>query len=701
MSGLSLADMRRIGAERNQTSGLERPAKPSLLSKLPFARSDDPPSSSRPKKSPVDRLSKNDRHVAGRAEAVEDATSSSMLVTPTASVADTQRASITHAETLKPLQQNTLRHAAVGGGAGVALGLAASGTPIALPAGALVGALAGNMVGKRAQRIATDNAKTVILKPKQAPKLFETARDACGLVECAEGSLNISIDQSAAVHAVTVGSSRRSGPRGYRVRIGLAVLVGLGARQIEALVAHALVCAKLANETEAVDGETIQRLNVLSQSLSKRSRLTRLSNVDALEATHSQAVRAFHISWEERARQADRLAARYAGPRALVEALLAQALLAARFWQDAVDGGSYAQSLQALRNGYGRSQLDGALHSVAQDGHPSADAAAMGMPIALLERVANLDTSCSVPVLPSFNPAFLDLPPSTQKALERRLSKPEKPPKEKQGKLSKPKTKELTGERNAKRERASKDQGRSKSLVGKLLGRGRKTKDVMPDLDPHQQPLYNADALYKNDPGVGLEAYQALVDANPRWSLARLRMAEAQIEMGNPDCVANLMTCAERLPSALPTILDRLQSALAMVSPLEEEPLRQAVANMQKNASAIAQERAEIDLEKLGPCSLDAEDQDTLKALFSHSAGLREAWVLNVPCASMPDVPHHAVLGLAPRLGAEDAQAMAMTLAEHAAVTGTVAVHIETGTPRGALGDTLATYPSLWRASNR
>lgn len=703
MSGLSLADMRRIGAERNQNSRLDKPAKQSLFSKLPFSRGEDAPSVDQPPKSPVARLAQLSRGSTASAAPttnIDLETSSKVLPSadPATSVLVGEAGSLTHSEASKPLRQNALRHAGAGGAVGAILGLAAAGTPVALPIGALVGAAAGNMVGKRAQRISRDSAKTVALRPKQAPNLFETVQSACSLVECAEGSLKISVDQSAGVRAIAVGGSRRSGPKGYRLTVGLAVLAGLSIRQIEALAAHALVCAKLIAEAEAVDDETVQRLEALDASLSKRSKLTRLSNVDALKATHGQAVRGFQSSWEEHSRQADRLVARYAGPRALVDALLAQALLAARFWQDAANDRSYAQSLEALRGGYDGAELDGALHSVAQERHPSADAAQMGLPTVLLERMASLDTSCSVPVLPSFNPVLLELPAPTTKLLEKRLSAAEKPGKDKPAKLTKQNAK---SERQAARKKAKKDPAKSKSLFGKLLSRGRQAHAMMQDLDPHLQPLYNADALYKNDPGVGLEAYQALVDAHPRWALARLRMAEAQIEMGYPDCVANLMTCAERLPSALPTILDRLQSALAMVSPLEEEPLRQAVANMRSNASAIAQERAEIDLEKLGRCTLDGQDQDTLTALFRHATGLREAWVLGAPCAYMSDVPHHAILGLAPRLSAEDAQAMAMTLAEHAAVTGTVAVHIETGTPRGALGDALATHPSMWRASNR
>jgi hypothetical protein len=210
--------------------------------------------------------------------------------------------------------------------------------------------------------------------------------------------------------------------------------------------------------------------------------------------------------------------------------------------------------------------------------------------------------------------------------------------------------------------------------------------------------LYDADALFKSDPGVGLEAYQNLVEAHPRWALARLRLAEAQIESGIGSGVANLMMAAEQLPSAMPTILATLQSALPMVSPLEEEPLRQAIERMWGDAEPMADERAQIDLLRLEPPRLDDDDQQTLSTLFAASPGLREAWVFNVPCVYAPEVPHHAILGLAPRLGEEDVDILALQIAEHAAILGTVAVHIETGTPRGGLGDALASQPSLWRA---
>ncbi len=594
-----------------------------------------------------------------------------------------------------------------------------TGVPLAAPVGGVLGAAAGNYMGKRSQRIAADTAKMFPLKAKQAPDLFDAVRSACGLVECSEGSLKITIDRSAGLRATAIGGSHRASPKGYLVTIGYAALAGLSLRQIEALAAHALVCAKREAENETVDNETVARLSALKASLAKRSKLTRLANLDGVEETERQAQRAYNHAVDTHVHEADRLGARYAGPQALVEALLAQALLAARFWQDNAAGQSSIESVEVLKTGYGASELDTALHFIAEHRQPSQDEIHFGLPTMLLERIAGLDTSCAVPVLPADAPALETFPESVQKALVKRVLAPEgstvgdpadrksAKPKDAKAKVADKKAPKTTKNSKKKSARPSSETAegsprqsaaRSKGLFG-LFSRGRSGKDVLPALDPHHQPLYHADELYKNDPALGLEAYQALVDANPRWALARLRMAEAQIEMGIPDCVANLMTCADRLPSALPTILDRLQSALAMVSPLEEEPLRQAVTALQSNATAVAQERAEIDLEKLSDCTLDAQDRETLSSLFSHSSGLREVWVLGAPCVYMPEVPHHAILGLAPRKSAEDAHGLAMTLAEHAAVSGTVAVHIETGTPRGALGDTLATYPSLWRAS--
>ena len=690
MSGLSLEDMRRIGAQRNQTITTDKPAKTGLLSRLPFSRSD----------APADDTAGAAEHPPAR-ERVDSVRRTVEAAAPVAPLGTNTAPQLEDSQANAQLRQSVLRHTAAGGALGAVVGLVATGAPLALTGGAAFGALSGYAVGKRAVALPADKAKAVELKAKQAERLFAAVKSACGLVECAEGKLKIMIDQTVGVRAQAIGGGRRSSPKGYTVSIGLAVLSGLRLNDIEALAAHALACAQIEAQDSHVRPETAERLSVLASSLGKRTPALRLTNLDTLESKAEDAGKAFEAGWEASAREADRLAGRYAGQRALTEALLAQALLAARFTEELASGASYAEALGTLRSGYGRADLDTALHRVAQITKPSPDLARMGLPILLLDRMTRLDTACSVPTLPALAPALGDLSDAVINRLEKQLAPAFKQKKAKAA--SKPakakpnhsaKTSETEARRSTKPEKAAGKSG----LLGGLFRRKKDAKAHLGDLAPASQPLYQADALFKNDPGLGLEAYAALVEAHPRWMLARLRLAEAQIECGNPECVSNLMACAESLPSALPTILDRLQSALAMVSPLDGEPLRQMIEGMKHSAPAIARERAEIELEGLTTCTLDAQDQEALNALFNSSPSLREVWVLTAPCSYMPEVAHHAILGLAPRLSPEDAYALALTLAEHAAIRGTVAVHIETGTPRGALGDTLASYSSLWRA---
>jgi hypothetical protein len=166
MSGLSLADMRRIGAERNQTGSQDKPSSKSLLSKLPFARGDG---TSKPDASPVSRLARLAGSKDRSGESPEPATTSDILSEPATagvlagdapanfvSIEPSASGMFSRAEARKPLRQTVLRHAGLGGVVGAAAGIAATGVPLAAPVGGLLGAAAGNYVGKRSQRIAAD-----------------------------------------------------------------------------------------------------------------------------------------------------------------------------------------------------------------------------------------------------------------------------------------------------------------------------------------------------------------------------------------------------------------------------------------------------------------------------------------------------------------------------------------------------------------
>ncbi|MFK7792152.1 MAG: hypothetical protein AB8B88_05700 [Devosiaceae bacterium] len=615
------------------------------------------------------------------------------------------------------MKHSLLAHSGVGGVVGGLIGIGATGAPLVFPAGAAVGALAGSMVGKRVQALPSDKAPTLALKRKDAEHVFAALESASALIQLDNPSFNVIVDRSAALRAHAKPGSRLASSKGYTVKIGLPLLFGLSLPQFEALAAHALVVAQSQLETASVEASTVARLDAAQARLATRKSVLRLANLSAFQDHALAATRTWHTASEIQARDADQLTARFAGPKALVDALLTQALIASRFAQNQQNEVPLGDALSELKASYSRTDLDGALRLLAQTQHPSAQDAMLGLPFGLLQRLSGLDTSCAVPSVPAASPIAAAMPEKTLAKLEKRLADVKAPKvkktkaqgsKSERKKTAKPAKKnglfkskkrqsgEAVGRLNELQE-AGQDAKKKSLLSGLLTGKKTKTDQAI-SVSMHDQPLYQADEIFKGDPGTGLEAYQALVDAHPRWTLARLRLAEAQLETGFSDAVSHLMACAENLPSALPTILDRLQSGLAMVSPLDGERLRQAIDQMHVNADAIACERAEIDLENLTTATMDAQDQATLEALFGKTHGLREAWVLAMPCAWMPEVPHHAILGLAPRLHPEDAQVMALSLAEHAAITGTVAVHIETGTPRGALGDALASHSSVWRA---
>jgi hypothetical protein len=753
MSGLSLADMRRIGAQKNAEIAQSKPGKQAglsgLMGRLPFGRSAKGIDASAPAPSvfppvqatatasprlasPVSRLPGvfGSGAVVAAPESAETETPNPRSIAaahtmpdmPVATTPAALRDMVDASVVEKTLRSNAMRHVGVSAAALGLVGFAATGNPSFAPASAAVGALIGGVVGQRARSLPADKAASVTLKRKQAEPLFAALEAACAIIQLQRPALSVFVDGNARVSAKAKSGSKLSSSQAYEVYIGLPLLFGLSLQQLEALAAHALVAARADLEKPSVSPDAVARLDALQERLAKRPAVLRFTKLQNLQEQGHGATLVWQRSSEARLREADAMTARYAGPRVLVQALLAQALVAAKFVEHHRMDQPLGQAIEQLRRGYPRSELDQALRALAQVHYPSPADAMQGLPVAFLERLKNLDMSCPLPQLPPHDPVVDQLPAKTVALLDRKLvgkapkAKKTKPAAKASAKANgsakvKTKTKPGTKSSTAMRKTAvvERDADAShpvaskskKTLLSRFMRSGKSPHPLNLSVELHNQPLYHADEVYKGDPGTGLEAYQALVDAHPRWALARLRLAEAQMECGLADSVANLMHCAERLPSALPTILNRLQGALAMVSPLDGENLRKIIDQLQMNADQIARERAEIDLDSLTPTTMDAEDVATMNTLFSNTPGLREVWVLAMPCSHMPEVPHHAILGLAPRLPADASQSMALTLAEHAAITGTVAVHIEAGTPTGALGDALATHSSFWRADAR
>lgn len=689
MSGLSMADMRRIGERRNTSTLGAEPARGGLLSKLtvnlPFAGQQGRADGDRATPSVA-----NNHQAVDRLNRLQGAQPDQHLPSPPATCvttdpfakAPTQLSAMTAKQAGAPLRSDTRIKAGIGAGLGAAAGFAATGAVIALPAGLAVGSMAGLALAKRSQADAAGRGKTITVKRKRAETLFAAFEEVCVPLGINTPTLNLTINQSAALRIVSSGKPAK---RKLDLTIGLPLLIGLSVQQLRSLFAQTLGCT-LAAETsshEHVGPSIIAKLDTLHAKKAKRAK-----EGSAKFEAFSRHVHSAQFAWSAAAtdldRQADNLTASVVGSAGLVDAMLAQGLIAEQFCKRD-ESLTFQDRIQTLRAGYSQSDLNTALQGLASAKEDACSHLA-GMPLRLLDRISALDTSIPVPCVPAREPAFHVLDDQLQTKLNRQLA----------GTKASPKN------TKAKKEKPAKKIKKPKAPRVSIFARFKKDRSApdLPAITTSAEPLYDADAIFKSDAGVGLEAYQSLVDANPRWALARLRLAEAQIECGLGDGVANLMMAAEQLPSAMPTILSTLQGALPMVSPLEEEPLRQAIERMWVDADAVADERAQIDLARLEAPRMDEADLTTLHNLFANARGLREAWVFNLPCVHVPDVPHHAILGLAPRLPDEDAEILAMQLAEHAAILGTVAVHIETGTPRGGLGDALASQPSLWRADN-
>ncbi|MBV6656669.1 MAG: hypothetical protein KI785_02760 [Devosiaceae bacterium] len=510
-------------------------------------------------------------------------------------------------------------------------------------------------------------------------------------------------------------SPKLQGP--LTLTIGLALLKVLDQAQVRALFAHRYCLARAEGRKagDVVTTQTLGRVRGVADGMAKRPSFLQLTKPSTLQAAAAEA----EARWAQDTRSlyetADRDALMVCSGHELVGALLTEGLLAASNRERLERGDPQGPWLESIAMPWQPAARDAALRLLSAHQAPNPDSPNAGVGPALFERIARLGTDVPVPVLPSPTPAIDAFDPKAVQRMARAVivGKPHKADaKPKKARKLKSKGKAEAADTVATADAAQPAEGThpslpsarpaKKSLFKKLTAKRRSGVEQQIDALPQAvAPLYEADALYRDDRHVGIEAYAALVHAHPRWSLARLRLGEAQVEAGFSDGVQNLLTCAETLPSALPTILERLGGAMAMVSPLDEETLRQTIDSLSQHAEAIAEERRGIDLDRLEPHALDTEDQACLRALFSASPGLREAWVFQLPVAGMPEVPHHAVIALAPTVETADAADVAQQITEHAAIIGTLVVHIETGRPTGALSDALAAHASFWRLASQ
>jgi hypothetical protein len=141
MSGLSMADMRRVGVRRNAELGAAEPPKTGFLSKLGFA---DP-----------------------RAKMAPEAKTSA-----SASVSTEDACALALRQSKGLLRQSLQRHALAGATITSLTAIGVSGAALSAPIGAVLGGVAGWAVARRAQASPVDQQKGVALAAKSAPALF-------------------------------------------------------------------------------------------------------------------------------------------------------------------------------------------------------------------------------------------------------------------------------------------------------------------------------------------------------------------------------------------------------------------------------------------------------------------------------------------------------------------------------------------------
>ncbi|MEM6383587.1 MAG: hypothetical protein AAF739_13000 [Pseudomonadota bacterium] len=713
MSGLSLAEMRRIGTQRNQEAQTRSTKSGGFLKSI------------RRPKQPMGAPAQATQATVERTRATAEETTASAVLVDRAEVvplpqpdppAEVEAPAVSPTVTAvqptvdisaddaaKLLPSSLLRHTLVGGLAAGIAGVAGTGSLVGLSAGLVLGGLGGRLIGQNAQSLSVASVKHVQLGPKAMPRMREEMLEIASKLGQEKARLTLSITDNAAVHIASI-----SGGKGMiKASIGIGLLRLMSQSQIVALFAQNFTAARYDEQTGGLDisFDTASKLTTLANNLEKRPALVQLNRPANLYAASASAHQWYQTEALHRAKESDKLATISIARESLADALLTNALIAVTLLEAMKSGQSFDQWLAGVSQRWSSQTRDSALRYLSQHQMPDVQAHNAGIPIDVFNRISALGANCPIPSLPAPQAAWGELEPKVQKAVQKRLLGKGSVLATQGGPLTPPPL--APSDQEYVNEPASVEQSSAAPTVGKsrkggllssiLKPRSTKAHSAEGVLQAHA-PLYEADELFKEDTVTGIEAYKTLFDANPRWALARLRLGEALVESGYAEGVEHLMASAETLPSALPTILETLSGSLAMVSPLEEEPLRLAIEKLQPLSIGIAQERAGIDLDRLQPPAMDEADQLTLMNLFDNAAGLAEAWVFSLPVASMPNVPHHAILGLAPQLDEESMEKLSTYLVEHAAVHGTVVVHLETDRPTGALEDVFASQSSVWVA---
>ncbi|MEM1289110.1 MAG: hypothetical protein AAGH60_12220, partial [Pseudomonadota bacterium] len=617
------------------------------------------------------------------------------------------------------------------GGVGLLAGALAFGFSLWALLVAALGITFGIVFFQKLSRPALADPSKAAMNQSAAPGLINAFTDKARALGINKPKFALLVEDSAAL----LVDPSSVGKKSLNVRIGLSLLKTLSNEQLANLFAHAVFNARLISQEGRSHPSLIAlaRAQAVAENLENQPVWLRLVSPDDAKAVAHEAYAHWQKLTTKLSSEADSAACEVIPKQDVLQALLAQGLIAARMRDQRSHGQSPAEWYQSIHLLWPKPSLDTALKSLEQTPHPSMHDYRLGIPAIIFERIQRLKSDCPLAMLPDPQCAFDELKPSAQKRLFKKLAGTQLEPRESGGQVPSGGDKQLA---RHVRYNAGPASEKSPSAGGSFTPEGAYAREQMGDTDAtdidgpassqpkrrlmgllppkklqHAQishadiqrsdtPLWEADALYEEDADAGIEAYRMLLHQSPRWALVRFRLGEALVNAGNAEGIEHLMASAEQLPNALPAILDAMSGGLAMLSPLEEEPLRASIQELSVMGPKIAGERETIVVERLYAPNIDDQDAATLRSVCKAANGLSEAWLFSAPAHYLDNVPHHVFIGCASTLNDEALQNLALQIAEHAAIRGTLAVHLERSMPDGTLGALLAANPAFWRPSS-
>ncbi|MCB1507534.1 MAG: hypothetical protein KDI98_01835, partial [Hyphomicrobiaceae bacterium] len=230
--------------------------------------------------------------------------------------------------------------------------------------------------------------------------------------------------------------------------------------------------------------------------------------------------------------------------------------------------------------------------------------------------------------------------------------------------------------------------------------RGQKGVETTPSLAPDLGDLLSdADERAARHPARAIDIYGELVNANPAWDTARLRLALALLEAGDTRGIAVGKQVCDRQPAAIAIVAEAIEALLDSDAAQDLDVLaeKRALLGYKELADKAAEERTSFAAEELQPAMLDAHEAETLAGLLGQFPEITAGYLFSSPVSIMPERAHAVLILHAPSLSRPRAAEVGGWLAERIVATPTIAVHIECGRMNAALEPLVASsQPVYW-----